>query len=196
MCAASSTYGHAVLSGARTNYFVIGTDRAGASHGHPVPAGRLISLLPRACRCNGELPRSLLKTCGAPEWRSYASACWLRPAYRRCFKSLSRTCSNSLRARWHGIPAVDYALHHFRRVPHAMTVAWMTGQIGLSPRRFIQLFSQQVGLTPKAFCRVRRFQQALIPFTASRQVDWLRSRWTAATTTSPISSTISSRSPG
>jgi AraC-like DNA-binding protein len=61
---------------------------------------------------------------------------------------------------WH--PAVDYALHHFRRLPHATTVARITDTIGLSPRRFIQLFRQQVGLTPKAFCRVRRFQQALV----------------------------------
>jgi len=31
--------------------------------------------------------------------------------------------------------------------------------IGISSRRFIQLFSNEVGLTPKLFCRVRRFQQ-------------------------------------
>ena len=52
------------------------------------------------------------------------------------------------------------------------TIAWMTEQIGLSPRRFIQLFRQQVGLTPKSFCRVRRFQQALTTVHGTKQVDW------------------------
>src|SRR5262249_40628 len=69
-------------------------------------------------------------------------------------------------------PAVDYALHHFCRLPHATTIASITGAIGHSHRRFIQLFRQQVGLTPKAFCRVLRFQQSLITVHGARQVDW------------------------
>lgn len=71
---------------------------------------------------------------------------------------------------WH--PAVNYALQHMRRNPHTTTVASMTEQIGLSPRRFIQLFHQQVGLTPKAFCRVRRFQQVIQAVHGVRRVDW------------------------
>ena len=37
----------------------------------------------------------------------------------------------------------------------------MTEQIGLSPKRFIQVFRDETGFTPKVFCRIRRFQQAL-----------------------------------
>jgi AraC-like DNA-binding protein len=33
--------------------------------------------------------------------------------------------------------------------------------MGISPRRFIQVFTQQVGITPKLFCRIQRFQSAL-----------------------------------
>jgi len=33
----------------------------------------------------------------------------------------------------------------------------VTSQIGLSDRRFTQVFSGEVGLTPKLFCRIRRF---------------------------------------
>jgi len=58
-------------------------------------------------------------------------------------------------------PAVAFALRHFQRVPHTQTIADVTGQIGLSQRRFIELFSEQVGLTPKLFCRVRRFQEVV-----------------------------------
>src|SRR5262249_45003566 len=35
-------------------------------------------------------------------------------------------------------------------------------ELGLSPRRFIEMFSSQVGLTPKVFCRIQRFQQARV----------------------------------
>lgn len=58
-------------------------------------------------------------------------------------------------------PAVAFALEEFRSVPHGRTVSEVTARTGLSPRRFIQSFSEEVGLTPKLFCRVRRFQEAL-----------------------------------
>ena len=46
-------------------------------------------------------------------------------------------------------------------MPHTPKISDLTGRIGLSPRRFIQVFVQEVGLTPKLFCRVRRFQEVL-----------------------------------
>ena len=48
----------------------------------------------------------------------------------------------------------------------------MTDSIGLSPRRFIEVFSQQVGLTPKRFCRVQRFQHVLRSIYTRDSVDW------------------------
>jgi AraC-like DNA-binding protein len=51
-------------------------------------------------------------------------------------------------------------------------VSAVTDYIGISTRRFIQLFHQQVGLTPKAFCRVRRFQRVLRSVHGRREVDW------------------------
>jgi len=57
-------------------------------------------------------------------------------------------------------PAVQFALAEMGR-RHSQSVANLVDKIGLSSRRFIQLFSQQVGLTPKLFCRVLRFQQVV-----------------------------------
>lgn len=71
---------------------------------------------------------------------------------------------------WH--PAVDYALRCFTAEPHGLTVGNVTGEIGLSPRRFIHLFTEQVGLTPKLFCRVRRFQSVLDQIRSRRQLVW------------------------
>jgi len=71
-------------------------------------------------------------------------------------------------------PAVTFAVQNFRLRPNH-PVSKVTDRIGLSERRFIQLFSQQVGLTPKLFCRVQRFQRVLRNITslaANSAIDW------------------------
>jgi AraC-like DNA-binding protein len=69
-------------------------------------------------------------------------------------------------------PAVRFAVGNFRRLPNR-AVSSVTNQIGLSERRFIQLFAQQVGLTPKLFCRVQRFQGVLRRIARTRErIDW------------------------
>ena len=67
-------------------------------------------------------------------------------------------------------PAVAFALGQFNGESHK--VSEVTDQIGLSSRRFIQVFSEDVGLTPKLYCRIRRFQQVLSRIQSSRQVEW------------------------
>jgi len=73
-------------------------------------------------------------------------------------------------------PAVSFALKEIQSASQHQTIADLTEQIGLSPRRFIQVFSEEVGLTPKLYCRVRRFQQVLSSLQTGaidvRQVDW------------------------
>jgi len=75
-------------------------------------------------------------------------------------------------ARFTRHPAVAFALSEFARVPQERTIGEVTGQIGLSPRRFIEVFNDEVGLTPKLFCRVRRFQEVLHLIRRERVVDW------------------------
>jgi AraC-like DNA-binding protein len=69
-------------------------------------------------------------------------------------------------------PAVAFALSRFRANPHAGAVARVESEIGLSPRRFIELFRREVGLTPKLFCRVRRFQRVLASIHRQESVAW------------------------
>src|SRR5262249_20396973 len=68
-------------------------------------------------------------------------------------------------------PAIGFALREFQK-PEAPAVGAVADQIGLSSRRFIQLFSQEVGLAPKLFCRVRRFQQVLRLVHTGCDADW------------------------
>ena len=66
--------------------------------------------------------------------------------------------------------AVGHALAAFRRGPRR--IADVIEETGLSPRRFIGLFSDEVGLTPKSFCRISRFQRTVALLHRVHAVDW------------------------
>lgn len=68
--------------------------------------------------------------------------------------------------------AVNHALALFRNIHTAPAMADVSDQIGISSRRFIEVFSNEVGLTPKLFCRVRRFQRVLQTLRAGTEFDW------------------------
>jgi len=57
-------------------------------------------------------------------------------------------------------PAVSFALDLFGPAGISDSVRAVAKRIGLSQRRFVQVFTSQVGLTPKLFCRVLRFKHA------------------------------------
>jgi AraC-like DNA-binding protein len=88
------------------------------------------------------------------------------------FRVLEQTLLAQAAHRLERHPAVAFALHEFHGLPHTRTIADVTGQIGLSAKRFIQVFSGEVGLTPKLFCRVRRFQRVLRLIGNGRPVEW------------------------
>jgi AraC-like DNA-binding protein len=84
------------------------------------------------------------------------------------FRVLEETLLSIARPRLARHAAVDFALRQFPE----HSVADVTRQIGLSPRRFAQVFREQVGVTPKLFCRIRRFQQAVRQISQGRDVNW------------------------
>lgn len=65
--------------------------------------------------------------------------------------------------------AVQFALSQFGRTARVTPVV---DAIGISARRFEQVFAEQVGLTPKLFCRIRRFQRVLHLINEADDVDW------------------------
>jgi AraC-like DNA-binding protein len=69
-------------------------------------------------------------------------------------------------------PAVAYALRQFAYPDAAGNVGQVSEQVGLSSRRFTDLFHQQVGLTPKIFWRVHRFQKVLQRLHPAAKPDW------------------------
>jgi AraC-like DNA-binding protein len=69
-------------------------------------------------------------------------------------------------------PVIDFALVQLHRSLDTITIARLTRQIGLSPRRLSQRFYEQVGVSPKLYCRIQRFQQAVQQMHRGADIRW------------------------
>jgi AraC-like DNA-binding protein len=67
--------------------------------------------------------------------------------------------------------AVMAALEMFRN-QQGCTVKEAANDVGLSQRRFIQIFKAEVGMTPKLFSRIQRFQQTRTVIQKSASINW------------------------
>jgi len=86
-----------------------------------------------------------------------------------------RVLEDALRARMSqssANPAVAYAVRMIVRSGGARPVSEITGRIGVSTRRFLDLFRQDVGVSPKTFSRMRRFAAVLAAVDQTIEVDW------------------------
>jgi AraC-like DNA-binding protein len=160
-----------VLCGPHSNYFVIDTEQQGSVMGihfrpggafpfFKLPADELHNMhvsLEDLWGCQADLLRQQLLEAPTPSEKfQVIEDCLLAHALRPLKRHR----------------AVDFALHLFGRSNALPAIADVSDQIGISSRRFIQLFSGEVGLTPKLFCRVRRFQQVLHTIRMGKDFDW------------------------
>jgi AraC-like DNA-binding protein len=67
---------------------------------------------------------------------------------------------------------VDFALTTVHASPDTATIAGLTKSIGLSARRFSELFREQVGVSPKLYCRIQRFQRAVQSLHRGEDLPW------------------------
>jgi len=88
------------------------------------------------------------------------------------FAVLERSLTERLRRSLPLHPAVAYAVGRLARSGEGVRVRDVADRVGLSSRRFIELFREQTGLPPKAFQRVRRFQQVLQTLRAASAENW------------------------
>lgn len=150
----------AVLCGARSESMIIDTASQASVLGvHFRPGGTFPFLgLPAGELCNTTLS---LEDLWGGEARRTRERLLEAPTAAARFRILETSLLGRAKVplRRHG--AVAWALGEFQNFPLRRSVADVTGEIGLSSRRFIELFSREVGLTPKRFCRVRRFQEAV-----------------------------------
>jgi AraC-like DNA-binding protein len=97
---------------------------------------------------------------------------WEETAADNRFKVLEEALLTRARARFDHHPAVRYALESFERSNGRRPVGDVIQRIGLSARRFGDVFLSEVGLSPKTFCRIRRFNEVLKRIEHDTSVDW------------------------
>jgi AraC-like DNA-binding protein len=159
-----TSFGAAVLGGARSSYYVRDTTRPARSVGvHFRPGGAAAVLgVPAPTLAERHTPLADL-------WG--ARALGLRDALldaRTPDAALDRLAA-ALPSPRPLHPAVGHALA--RLSGGNVRVDIVRAETGYSNRRFIELFHQAVGLTPKMYCRVRRFQGALARLAAGPTID-------------------------
>jgi AraC-like DNA-binding protein len=165
------TFTGSLLSGAHSQYQVIGTAQQASVMGvHFRPGGAF----PFLRRPAGELRDISLSL----------DALWGRTAidlrdqlleaatHQARFEILERALLAELARGFSRNRAVGFALGRFMDAPHMTTIASVSEQVGLSPKRFIQVFRDETGFTPKVFCRIRRFHRALDRMEGLESVEW------------------------
>ena len=165
------SYGRAVLSGARSDCFVIDTDQQERVLGIQFRAGGAFPFFAMpASEAEGlsiDL-EDLWPTRARVIRDQLLNACSVSAMFQLLERHLLEHLVRPLELH----SAIGYALREFQRPNHDGKIASVTGQIGLSSRRFVELFRQQVGLTPKVFCRVLRFQRVLKTLREAKDLEW------------------------
>jgi AraC-like DNA-binding protein len=154
------TFSGSLLSGAHSQYQVIGTEQQASIIGvHFRPGGAFPFLrMPAGELRDTTVSLDALWGAGAVDLRDRLLEA---PTHQARFEILERVLLAELKRGFDRHGAVGFALRRFIAEPQMTTIAGVTEQIGLSPKRFIQAFRDETGFTPKVFCRIRRFQQAL-----------------------------------
>lgn len=94
------------------------------------------------------------------------------PDHGARFRLLEQVLLARLRDPAAGHLAVRYGVRELRAPGGPGSIRELTERIGISHRRFVQLFREQVGLTPKLFWRIHRFQEVLRASARADEVDW------------------------
>ncbi|MGF1471466.1 MAG: DUF6597 domain-containing transcriptional factor [Rubrobacteraceae bacterium] len=164
-------FGHSLISGPHSDFFVIDTACQASTMGvHFEPGGAYPFLpVPASELCGAHVSLETLWGTTAPELRDRLLEA---ETPEKKFQILEQTLLEKITRPPALHPAVVFALKEFRKPPHTQKVSDVADRIGLSQRRFIQVFRNAVGLTPKVFCRIRRFQQVLRRIEAEDRVAW------------------------
>jgi AraC-like DNA-binding protein len=159
---ASGCYSAAFEIDTRAHALVIGI------HFKPGAAARLLGVPPGAL-ANAHVDLDDLWGHSATVLRERLCA---EPNSSRRFELLEQVLIARMAGRPHRRPAVSAGLAELER-PGAV-VGQVVGSLGLSRRRFIEVFTEEVGMTPKRYSMVRRFQRAFALASRSVSAGWAR----------------------
>jgi AraC-like DNA-binding protein len=167
-----SAYPDAVVSGPFTHAFLLDTAAQRDTLGVAFKVGGAAALL--------GLPLDELRNQHVPLaelWRSGASELRERVVGAPTPEAKLETAERILSARLARVsrpphPGVGRAAARVAVAPERCRIAELSETLGLSRRRFEQIFRADVGMTPKAYQRLQRFRRALVRIEDAARVGW------------------------
>ena len=170
---ASGRTSHSGISGPASESFLIERTVQDEIIGVQFDVGGAFPFLGFPCSELHNLGITLSELCG--ESKASELICLLHEARTmdKKFQALEKWLMRLLTRPLEHHPAVSFAMAEFERDPGLLSSADVAERMGLSQRRFIQLFKDEVGLTPKLLCRIHRFQQVIRGIEKKTDVDWL-----------------------
>jgi AraC-like DNA-binding protein len=160
----------AMVSGAYASFFVIDTAAHASIMGvHFKPSGALPFLgLPPGALTSSHVE---LEALWGPPARELRERLCTAPSSTRRFQILESALLARLTRPVNQHAAVRLALEELRR---GTAVRDVVRGVGLSHRRFVEVFTAEVGITPKLFGRIGRFQRASEVVRNVASPDWSR----------------------
>jgi AraC-like DNA-binding protein len=156
------------LYGAHSEFFTIDTAQSSSFIGvHFRPGGAFPFLGLPVSEVHNEVV--LLETLWGARATEVREQLLEAPTMHTKFQTLEKVLQKCLTHPPTAHPAVSFALREIQTAPR---LASITDQLGLSSRRFSQVFAHEVGLTPKLFQRVLRFQGVLHAIEKHKNIDW------------------------
>ena len=164
-------YPGAVVSGPYSNFFLIDPLQHASIIGVHFRPGRAVPVLgvPVSELADAHVDLETLWGPAAAELRERLCTA-ATPAKR--FAVLEEVLLRRLRQPLLRHGAITVTLDAFEQADATVKVRDLARQVGLSHRRFIQLFTAEVGLTPKLYGRVRRFQRVRELVRKAAGSDW------------------------
>ncbi|GIP32055.1 helix-turn-helix domain-containing protein [Paenibacillus sp. J2TS4] len=161
-------FGHSILCGPHSEYFVIDTACESRVIGIHFKQGGIHPFLkePLVELHNKHFPLDILWGSKVSEIRDELLA---SPGPDEMFQVLERSLLSLARKDLKWDPAVQFVLNHL----HGCQIAEIIEQTGISHRRFNQIFKAEVGMTPKRLNRLYRFQEVLRLVHSGENISWV-----------------------
>lgn len=160
-----------IVSGTYTSAFVIDPSQHASMMGVHFKPGGAFPFLGAVVSELADTHVALEELWGSPAVELRERLCAASTPEER-FRLMEEVLTARLCPSWHHHDAVPVALEIFGEAGLGESIHGVARRVGLSQRRFIQVFTAQVGLTPKLFCRLLRFQQARMLVGRTAKPDW------------------------
>lgn len=158
-CGSFQTFSGALICGAHSEFFVIDTAcQANVLGVHFKPGGGQPLIGMPADELHGR--HVALEDLWGSAARAMRDRLLDTPSAADKFRILESTLLALAGTDWSRHPSIDFGLQALRAAEGA-SVSAVSERVGLSRRRFAQIFREHVGLTPKRYFRIRRFNEVL-----------------------------------